>query len=191
MKDEENKNTSPDFSESLNQSGSPTRPFHVSITDDWNEHTKKLEDHIRDNRPFEGKFQSYIKGYRLIIPEELRDRFDGGGVLTVSTENHLLLFGNAHWSRMQRILSKEVGLSPVNNEVARHIYSHMQKFHRLNDDGSIDVSVELFDYAGLSKEVAIIGLIYHAEVHDLKSYRTSEEPEKRESMLARFRKRLN
>jgi DNA-binding transcriptional regulator/RsmH inhibitor MraZ len=190
MDNEENKNAkkTTDFSESLNNAGSPTRPFHISINADWNEQTKKLEDYIRDSKPFEGKWQSYIKDYTLMIPEELRPLFDGGGVLTVSTENHLLLFGNVHWSRMQRLLSKDVGLSPVNNEVARHIYSHMYKFNRLNDDGSINVPPELAQYAGMSKDIAIIGMIYHAEVHDKQSYLTSETPDEKKSRLARFRK---
>lgn len=173
------------------EQGTPTRPFHVSQKLDWNDQTKELEDYIRDSKPIEGKWQSYIANYCLVIPEELRDLFNGGGVVTVSTENHLLIFGNVHWSRYQRLLSKEVGLSPVNNEIARHIYSHMHKFNKLNEDGSLNIPIELAEYAGLKKDVAIIGLIYHAEVHDKVSYLTSEAPDKRESMLARFRKMRN
>ena len=173
------------------EQGSPTRPFHVSMHGDWNEESKKLEDYIRDSKAFEGKWQSYIANHCLVIPEELRPLFAGGGVITVSTENHLLLFGNVHWSRYQRLLSKHVGLEPVNNEVARHIYSHMYKFNKLNEDGSISVPLELSDYAGLKKDIAIIGLIYHAEVHDKQSYLTSDTPDNRESMLARFRKMRN
>ena len=166
MKDEENKKVSADPFESLNQQGSPTRPIHISLNADWNQESKKLEDYIRDSKPFEGKFQSYISNYCMIIPEELRHLFETGGVLTVSTEKHLVLFGNLHWRRMQRLLSKEVGLSPVNNEVARHIYSNMYRFQRLNEDGSINIPIELAQYAGLTKDVAIIGMIYHAEIHD-------------------------
>lgn len=193
MDNEGNKNKSglPDFSDSLNHAGSPARPFHVSLKSDWNDETKKLEDHIRDSKPFEGKWQSYISNYCLIIPEELRDLFSTGGVVTVSTEKHLLLFGSAHWNRMQRILSKEVGLSPVNNEVARHVYSHMYRFSKLNPDGSIPITLELMDYAGLNRDVAIIGMIYHAEIHDKGEYLSSEAPDKQQSMLARFRKMRN
>lgn len=173
------------------EQGTPTRPFHVSIYGDWNEQSKKLEDYIRDSKPFEGKWQSYISNYCLIIPDELKDLFDGGGVLTVSTENHLLLFGNVHWSRMQRLLSKHVGLEPVNNELSRHIYSHMHKFNKLNENGSINIPLELADYAGLSKDVAIIGMIYHAEIHDLQSYKTSNAPENKQSLLDRFKQMRN
>ncbi len=173
------------------EQGSPTRPIHISLNADWNQELKEYEDYIRDNRPFEGKWQSYITNYCLIIPEELRSLFETGGVLTVSTENHLLLFGGVHWKRMQKLLSKEVGLSPVNNEVARHIYSHMYRFNKLNENGSINIPLELADYAGLSKDVAIIGMIYHAEIHDKQSYLTSDKPENRASLLDRFRKMRN
>ena len=176
--------------QSLNQQGSPTRPIHITPHSSEEDY-RKLEDHILSSVAFEGKFQSYISNYCMIIPEELRHLFSSGGVVTVSTENHLMLFGTAHWARMQRILSKEVGLSPVNNELARHIYSNMHRFHKLNEDGSINLPLGLAEYAGLRKEVAIIGMIYHAEIHDKKSYLSSDSPEKKESMLARFRKMRN
>ena len=173
--------------QNLNQQGSPTRPFHITPHSS-EEDFKKTEDYIRDSVPFEGKWQSYVSNYSLVIPEELRDLFSSGGVVTVSTENHLMLFGTVHWSRMQRMLAKSVGLSPVNNELARHIYSKMHRFHKLNPDGSINVPIELIQYAGISKEVAIVGMIYHAEIHDLQTYKTSDTPDNRKSMLDRFRK---
>lgn len=168
------------------EQGSITRPFHITPHSS-EEDFQKNEAYIRDSIPFEGKWQSYIQSYRLPIPEELHNLFSSGGVLTVSTEKHLLLFGTNHWARMQRLLSKHVGLEPVNNELARHIYSHMHRFNRL-EDGAIHVPIELATYAGLSKEVAIVGMIYHAEIHDLQSYKTSEKPDETESRLARFRK---
>jgi MraZ protein len=193
MANEENKKKSghPDFGDSLNHAGSPTQPIHISLKSDWNQSFKEYEDYIRDSKPFEGKWQSYLSNYCLIIPEELQDLFSSGGVVTVSTENHLLLFGSTHWKRMQMILSKEVGLSPINNEVARHIYSHMYKFNKLNPDGSINIPYELAAYAELDRDVAIIGMIYHAEIHDKQSYLTSENPENRASLLDRFKKMRN
>lgn len=179
-----------DSEENKNQSGSPSRPFHITANTSEEDY-KKLENYIRDSVPFEGKFQSYISNYCMIVPEQLRHLFSSGGVVTVGTENHLMLFGTNHWARMQRILAKDVGLSPVNNEVARHIYSNMYRFHKLNEDGSINLPIELVNWAGLGKEVAIIGLIYHAEIHDKATYLTPDTPEKRQSMLDRFRKIRN
>jgi DNA-binding transcriptional regulator/RsmH inhibitor MraZ len=193
MDNEENKHAKglPDFSDSLNTAGSPARPFHITLKPDWSEETKRLEDLIRDSRAFEGKFQSYVNSYTLMIPEELHHLFTSGGVLTVSTEKHLLLFGSTHWNRMQRILSNHVGVNPTDNELARHIYSHMHRFGKLNEDGSINLPIELIEYAGLDRDVAIIGMVYYAEIHDKKAYLSSGAPDKRESMLDRFRKMRN
>lgn len=175
------------YIQAMTSVGSPSKPLHIT-PNSWNEETKKLEDNIRDTVPFEGKYQSYIKGFQLFIPKEFQSLFEHGGVLTVSTENHLMLFGNRHWSRMQRILSKEVGLSPVHNSVARHFYSNMHKFSKLNDNGTIDIPIPLAQYAGLEKEVAIIGMIYSAEIHNKQAYLLSEKPEERKGLLDRFKK---
>lgn len=172
--------TGPDFA-------GPTRPLHIKANS-WDETTKQIEDSIRELSPFEGQWQSYILNYQLFVPEQLRPLVEKGGVITVSTENHLMLFGNKHWNRMQRILAKEVGLSPVHNEVARHFYSKMYKFSKLNDNGTIDIPLNLIYYAGLEKDVALIGMIYHAEIHNKESYMQSEKPEIKKSLLDRFRK---
>lgn len=169
----------------LNQQGGPTNPIHIT-DNSWAEKTKRLEDNIRDSVPFEGKFQGYIDGNKLVLPEELHHLFVGGGVVTFSTERHLLIFGNRHWERYQRLLSKDVGLSPVNNQVARHIYSSMHRFNKLNEDGSIILPTELLKYANLTDEVAIIGMIYHAELHDKKAYLIGETPEERDKLLSKF-----
>jgi DNA-binding transcriptional regulator/RsmH inhibitor MraZ len=175
------------YLEAISNIGSLTRPVHMT-SNSWDETTKKLEDSIRETAPFEGKWESYISRYQLIIPTDLRHLFDGGGVITVSTESHLLLFGNRHWARYNRLLTKAVGLSPVLNSVSRHIYGNMHRFSKLNPDGSIDIPTELRDYAELGDKVAIIGVIYHAEIHDKQSFSESEGIKAKNSLLERFKK---
>lgn len=169
------------------EQGGPTRPFHI-VTETWNEKTSKLEDYIRDNKAFEGKFQSRVDGSKLFIPDEMKPLIESGGVVSVSTENHLLIFGHTHWQRYQRILSKEVGLSPVHNEVSRHVYGNMYRFSKLTDDGAIILPRELIQYAGLKDDLVIIGLIYHAEVHEKKTYLNLESEDNKISRLERFKK---
>ena len=184
---EDDKKSQDEYIKALTEVGSPTRPIHVKLNS-WDEETHRLQDNILSQAPFQGKWQSYIKDYRLYIPEQLQYLFSAGGVLTVSTEKHLLLFGSKHWSLMQRTLAKETGISPVHNEVARHYYSNMASFNKLNDDGTIDIPISLIQYAGLQNEIALIGMMYFAEIHDKKAYLDSERLEKQESKLSRFRK---
>lgn len=169
------------------EQGSPSAPIHIT-QNSWDEETNRLEDYIRNNLAFEGKIESYIDSYRLMIPINFRHLFETGGVITFGTERHLMLFGLRHWERYQRLLAKQVGLSPVNNELARHIYSNMYRFTSLNDDGSVNIPYELLDYAGINRNVAIIGLIYHAEIHNKTGYLAQQKPEVTKSRLARFRK---
>lgn len=176
-----------DYIEAITSVGSPTRPIHITANS-WDEATKKLEDNIRDTVPLEGKWQSYIKEFRLFIPKEMQHLFETGGVVTFGPDDHLMLFGNRHWTRFQRLLSKEVGLSPVHNEVARHYYSNMFKFNKLYEDGSIDIPLHLVEYAKLQKEVAIIGMMYHAEIYNKESYTKSQDQEERKGLISRFRK---
>ena len=168
--------------------GSPTSPLYITVNT-WHEQTKKLEDNIRETAPFEGQYQSYIdSGFKLIIPDQLRHLFETGGVVTVSTGDNLMLFGLRHWSYFQRLLTKQVGLSPINNELSRHIYENMQRFDKLNDDGSIVLSPQLKKYARLNNDVAIIGMIYYAEIHDKDGYLSSQKIEALLDRKARFKK---
>lgn len=187
--DEKQKQTSDSYLEALTAPdfAGPTKPLHLKMNSS-DERTKEMEEHIRNSSAFEGKWQSYLnKDFKLIIPPSLVGHFSSGGVVTVSTENHLLIFGTKHWDRMQRILAREIGLSPVHNGVARHYYSNMYRFKQLNEDNTLDLPLHLIQYAHLAKEVAIIGMVYHAEIHDKEGYLSSEQVEKK-SLLDRFRK---
>ena len=185
--DERNELSQKDYIKVISELGGPSRPIYAKLNT-WDETTRQLEDSIRENAPFEGTWQSYLSGLRIIIPNELRPLLASGGVITFSNDRHLWLFGQRHWTRMNRIISKQVGPSPVNNDHARHIYSHMYRFSALNEDGSIDVPLELLRYAGITGEVVIIGMMFYAEIHDKASYVESEKPEKKRSLLSLFRK---
>lgn len=160
--------------------GGPSRPLHIVI-DSWYEQTKKLEDDIIENSAFEGEWQSYLQdGFKIIIPDEMRKLFKFGGVVTAGVDHNLNLYGNKHWSRLQRVLSKENAMSPVNTSFMRHIYANMIRFDKLNDDGSIVLPLELIKYARLTDEIAIVGMVYYAEIHNKRDY---IEDKKLESFL--------
>ena len=174
----------------MDEPGGPTKPIHI-VTETWAERTAKLEDYIRNNVPIEGRYQSKATDGKLLIPTKFVDNFINGGVITVSTENHLLLFGITHWDRFQRLLAKEIGLNPVHSEVSRHIYGNMHRFSGLTDDNAILVPQELLRYAGLDDEVVIIGVVYHAEIHRKESYVRAESSDNKTTRLERFKKYLS
>lgn len=151
----------------------PTRPLHI-VTDSWMERVRKLGDYIRSTYPLEGKWEGRIEGVKLLIPIELQSFFLHGGVVTYSAEDHLMLFGPNHWNYYQYLLAKQ-NLDQFNSPIQRHIYGSMVKFDRLNDDGSITLTKNLIEYAGLEEDVAIIGVEYHAEIHDRTRYFKDEK----------------
>lgn len=164
----------------------PARPLHLQINS-WDEETRKLEDHIRTNHPFEGRWQSLVEHSRLIIPEQLRPLVQDGGYISVSTDSHLILYGKKHWHRMQRELSKHTGLEPVHTDKARHFFESLYRFDKLDDNGSIEVPAFLLEYADITHKVVLVGMVLFAEIHDRSSYMQSQKKEEKRSFVSRFR----
>lgn len=167
------------------EQGTPQRPLHV-VQHSWNEETAKLEDTIVDNYAFENKYESFINGTIMAIPDQLKPLLENGGVITLGPEQNLLLFGKLHWRLFQRKLSKLNNLNPVNNNMLRHLYSNAHRFNGL-EDGGIFVPVQLLDYAGIDdNKVAIIGMMSHAEVWDKFTYKENQKKERLEEQRKQF-----
>lgn len=149
--------------------GGPTRPIHISTQKTWDEQTRQIEDDIRMFAAFEGRWQSIITNGRLTIPEQLRHIFADGGVVAPSQNKNLLLFGSKHWLRYSRVIAKDIGTDPVHNDIARLTFSNMHRF-KISETGDIDIPADLLEYAAIDSEVAIIGVMYHAELHNKQLY---------------------
>jgi DNA-binding transcriptional regulator/RsmH inhibitor MraZ len=126
---------------------------------------------IINQKAFEGRWQTYItEDNKLMIPESYKDLLKYGGVICKSTDKHLMLFGKEHWEHMKQVLARNMGLQPDSNAVVRHVYGSAEPFDRLNKDGSITLTDDLVKYGRLRGKVALIGLIYYAEVHSMAHY---------------------
>lgn len=156
----------------------PTNPFYIKLQTEA-EFARHTDDFIAERYPFKGRWQTYLNGNDLMIPEVYSGLLEDGGVVTNGTENQLLIFGDIHWNRMIRIVTTQLGIDPLMNDSMRWLYSRHQEFKELNEDGSITLSDELIAYAklkaGVSRangqgNVVIVGLLYYAEVHDKDQY---------------------
>lgn len=148
--------------------GSVTAPLHL-VSDTHDEHTKRLEEIIRDTKAFKGKWQTYINGYSMRIPPEYIHLFQSGGVITAADNRKLMLFGTTHWALYQRWLTERLRRDPTNRKI-RAIYRSASEFSPPDKDGMVLVDPLLANYAKLNKEVALIGMVYYFEIQSKEAY---------------------
>lgn len=131
-----------------------------------------------EQRAFKGRYQTELFNgtdeagqaeKRLLIPQAYTELLQFGGVITVGTDEHLMLFSAQHWQRMVASLSTQVGTGISQDQLVRHVYGRHVEFEQLNDEGngvkSISLNSDLVTYARLVDKVVLVGLIYYAEVH--------------------------
>lgn len=166
---------------------SPSRPLHFKVNS-WDEETHTMRENIRSSYPFRDRWQTLIDTeHKLIIPEQLRRLVAEGGAVTVSTNGHLMLFGKRHWNLKERILSKQSGSEPIHTDEARHLFESVMRFDRLDENGAIEITPYLADYANLTDTVVIIGMVTYAEIHDRKTYMQTQTKEGKATLKDRFR----
>lgn len=159
--------------------GGVTRPFYVnnSVAVRPSEVDSIGRDILRSTA-FRGRWQTFLNGSDLMVPGDYHDLLKDGGVITTGPDVHLMIFGKRHWERMEMMIASQLGVDFNRVNVMRHIYMHHAAFDGLNPDGSITLSDELINYAGLRQGVdadgkgfvIMVGLIYYAEVYDKQSY---------------------
>lgn len=155
----------------MNGWGGLTKPLYQKMSGDIT--VRQTEDHevaqLRDPRwAFQGQYNTMLRGKDLVIPERYDKLLKYGGAVAPGIDQHLTVFGGMHWERMLTLLGKHVGIDPYKNSLARHILGRSMQFDRPNADGTITLTDDLIEYAGLKQngKVAWVGMIYHAEIHN-------------------------
>ena len=108
---------------------------------------------------------------RLILPAKFRDELAGGVVITKGQERCLYVFTTAEFGRMAGQLHQQ----PVTHKAAR-AYSRVF-FASAHDEvpdrqGRVTIPAHLRDYAGLGRELVVIGASSRVEVWDRQSWET-------------------
>lgn len=109
-----------------------------------------------------GEFQHNIdaKG-RVIMPVKLRDELGDRFVATKGLDKCLFIFPLSEWDKLDKQLS-ELSLSK-GREIQRFFYGGMTQCE-VDKQGRILIPSNLREYAGLEKDVVIIGLNRRAEI---------------------------
>lgn len=115
-----------------------------------------------------GEFQHNIdaKG-RLIMPAKFRDELGDKFVATKGLDKCLFIFPVTEWQKLDKQLS-ELSLSK-GREIQRFFYGGMTECE-IDKQGRILIPANLRDYAGLEKDIIIIGLNKRAEIWNKQSW---------------------
>jgi MraZ protein len=108
---------------------------------------------------------------RLTLPAKFRQAFDEGLVLTRGIERCLSAYPSSNWA--DTIESRLRELDPLSREgrlMHRYFFSGASEAE-LDKQGRVMVPGPLGEYAGLGKEVVVVGIHDHLEIWDRASWR--------------------
>lgn len=108
---------------------------------------------------------------RLILPAKFRDELAGGVVITKGQERCLYVFPVAEFRR----IAEQLQTQPMTHKAAR-AYSRVF-FASAHDEvpdkqGRVNVTGHLREYAGLSRDVVVIGASSRVEIWDSQAWET-------------------
>lgn len=108
---------------------------------------------------------------RLMLPAKLQDDLGAECYLTMGIDRCLALYPEASW---QVFTEKFASLPVSQSRRMRPLFANAVKC-RPDSQGRITIPERLQKYAGISKDVAIIGVHSRAEIWDAATWRASDE----------------
>jgi MraZ protein len=108
---------------------------------------------------------------RLTLPAKFRQAFDEGLVLTRGIDRCLSAYPRSSWT--ETVESRLGELDPLSKEgrvMHRYFFSGASEAE-LDKQGRVMVPAPLGEYAGLGKEVVVVGIRDHLEIWDRASWR--------------------
>ena len=132
-----------------------------------------------------GQYQHTIdaKG-RLFIPAKLREELGDTFYVTMGMDSCLSIYSDASWARFTE---KFESLPYTKTKAMRPLFANAAKCE-LDSQGRIVIPQKLRKYAGLDKDVVIIGVHDRAEIWSAAAWQAQEDeemtPEKMKACLA-------
>jgi len=127
-----------------------------------------------------GKFQHSIdaKG-RLFIPARLREKLGDKFYVTISFEECLTIYTIERWRKAEEKL--ETMPQSAQMEL-RQLFANAAEVE-LDGQGRIPLTKDLRDFAGLMKNVTIIGTGLYVQIWDCEKYKVIEDKERNHDSL--------
>ena len=119
---------------------------------------------------------------RLMLPARLQDDLGAECSLTMGIDKCLALYPESSWQAFTRRFAE---LPVSQGRKMRPLFANAVKC-RPDSQGRINIPTRLKTYAGITKDVAIIGVHNRAEIWDLDTWKASDEemtPEKMAELM--------
>ncbi len=116
---------------------------------------------------------------RLMLPARLQDDLGAECYLTMGVDRCLALYPERSW---QGFTEKFSALPVSQSRKMRPLFANAVKC-RPDSQGRINIPARLQTYAGITKDVAIIGVHDRAEIWDLDTWRANDEEMTPEKMV--------
>ena len=139
------------------------------------------------NSPVTGKYTHGLdaKG-RLIIPAQMRRELGDVCYVVRGSDKCLFVYSEAGW---EKFCAQFEGVRLSDSSALRYIFANSATCE-LDAQGRILVPTELRKYAGIDKDVTIIGLPGRAELWDSEEYEKAEQAVFAEKSMAQLYKEL-
>ncbi|MDE2408704.1 MAG: division/cell wall cluster transcriptional repressor MraZ [Actinomycetales bacterium] len=110
---------------------------------------------------------------RLILPAKFRDEFSTGLVITRGQDRCLYVFSAREFEQ----LTDKISQAPISSKAARDFLRSLLSgaTDEVSDkQGRVTIPAMLRDYAGLDRDLAVIGMGNRAEIWDLKVWNDTQ-----------------
>ncbi len=116
---------------------------------------------------------------RLMLPSKLQDDLGAECYLTMGMDRCLALYPESSW---QKFTERYEALPMSQSQQMRALFADVLKC-RPDSQGRINIPARLKKFAGITKEVAIIGVHDRVEIWDLDTWRAHDEEMTPEKMV--------
>ena len=108
---------------------------------------------------------------RVIVPMPLRGDLGEKFMITKGLDENLALYSMEEWARLE----ERIGALPMaaSRQIQRHIFANAFPAE-IDNNGRTVIPGELREFAGLNKNVVIIGVSTRAEIWDAERWKNSE-----------------
>lgn len=119
---------------------------------------------------FLGEYQHSVDGKgRLVMPSKFRDRLEPGLVVTKGQERCLYVFPLDRWGEEVEKVKSLPRTDRRSRNYARSFFGAASD-QSMDGQGRIQIPQPLRDYAGLDKEVVVVGVAERVEIWDAEAW---------------------